>query len=307
MRDPGLRDRGSELRVGALVLAALATLVVGLYWISDFRIGQPSMRLTGVATTASQVTTDSKIFLRGVEVGDVDEIRLQASRVVLSLTLYARVDMPADTRGTIQPAGFLGAQMIDLVPGSSSTSLAEGDTIQLGSTSDLASLASGLGDQTNLLLERAEEVLSERMVENLNASSEAFASTMRQLESLLASEREAIHSLVTNMNAASAQLAELTGSDELDRSLANLDTLSTRLAAASENFDETSESLRIITTRLADGEGSLGKMMTDDALYDGLTETLANLQAASEEIAILTKDIRERPDRYLKDIKISVF
>ena len=48
-------------------------------------------------------------------------------------------------------------------------------------------------------------------------------------------------------------------------------------------------------------------MLTDDELYDGLTETLANLQAASEEIALLTKDIRDRPDRYLKDIKISVF
>ena len=63
----------------------------------------------------------------------------------------------------------------------------------------------------------------------------------------------------------------------------------------------------MITTRLADGEGTLGKMLTDDELYDGLTETLANLQAASEEIALLTKDIRDRPDRYLKDIKVSVF
>ena len=31
------------------------------------------------------------------------------------------------------------------------------------------------------------------------------------------------------------------------------------------------------------------------------------MQAASEEIAILMKDIRDRPDRYLKDIKVSVF
>jgi hypothetical protein len=48
-------------------------------------------------------------------------------------------------------------------------------------------------------------------------------------------------------------------------------------------------------------------MMTDDELYEGLTETLENLRAASEEVAILMKDVRERPDRYLRDIKISVF
>ncbi|MCG8469982.1 MAG: MlaD family protein [Gemmatimonadetes bacterium] len=307
MRDPGLKDRGAEIKVGILVLVGLVTLVVGLYWISDTRIGRTTMRVLGVAADAGQITPDSKVFLRGVEVGNVDAVVLEPTRVVLQLTLYPGVDIAADTRGVIKPAGFLGAQMIDLVPGVGTPSLTEGDTIALGRSSDLMTLATTLGDETGVLLERLEAVLSERMVENLEASSESFTGAMRQLEELLASERDAIHGLLANMDRASAQLAELTASDELDRSLANLDTLSTRLAAASENFDQTSESLRTITSRLADGEGTLGKMMTEDTLYAGLTETLANLRAASEEIAMLTKDIRERPDRYLKDIKVSVF
>jgi len=307
VRDPGLRDRGAELQVGALVLVACVALVLGLFWISDLRIGGPSMRVTGVAADAGQITPDSKVFLRGVEIGNVDEVRLDPTRVVLSLTLYAGVDLPIDTRGVIKPAGFLGSQMVELIPGVATPALAAGDTIVLGRTSDLMSLASDLGDETGVLLERVESVLSERMVDNLEASSEAFRGAMTELRSLMASERDAIHGLLANMEAASSQLAALVGSDELDRSLANLDTLSTRLAAASSGFETTSASLAEITSRLARGEGSLGKMMTDDELYEVLTETLANLQAATEEIALLTQDIRERPDRYLKDIKISVF
>ena len=109
------------------------------------------------------------------------------------------------------------------------------------------------------------------------------------------------------MDAASKGLVEFVESEGLARSLANLDTLAARLADASEGFDETSASLETITTGLAEGEGSLGRLLKEDDFYEGLTETLANLRAASEEIALLTKDIRERPDRYLKDIKISVF
>lgn len=307
MRDPGLRDRGAEVQVGALVILTAVIFVAGLFWISGSPFRGPTMRVSGLAVDAGQITPDSKVFLRGVEVGNVDAVRLEAQQVLLTMTLYAGVELSADTRGVIKPAGFLGAQLVELMPGVSGPALAEGDTITLGRSSDLMSLASNLGDETGVLLGRLESVLSERMVENMNASSEAFTSTMRELESLMATEREAIHGMLANMETASGQLAALAGSDELDRSLANLDTLSSRLAAASESFDETSTSLATITSRLEQGEGSLGKMMTDEDLYDGLTETLANLRAASEEIALLMQDVRERPDRYLKDIKVSVF
>lgn len=307
MRDPGLREHGAELQVGALVLIAAVVLVIGVFWISDTRLGGATLRIVGVAADAGQITPDSRIFLRGVEVGSVDEVHLQPDRVVLPLTFHAEVDLPADTRGVIKPAGFLGTQIIELEPGAAAAPLAEGDTIALGRNVDLMTLASDLGDETGVLLDRVQEVLSERMVTDLRESSRAFSSAMGELEALMASERESIHALLANLDAASRRLTELASSPELERSLASLDTLSGRLAVASASFDSTSRSLAAITSRLADGEGSLGKMMTDDELYDGLTETLANLQMASEEIALLTQDIRERPDRYLRGIKVSVF
>jgi len=307
VRDPGLRDRGDELRVGVLVLVAAVALVLGVFWISDARFGGTRLRIAGVAGDAGQITAGSRVFLRGVEVGSVDEVRLEATRVVLSIALFASVDLPADTRGVIKPAGFLGSQMVELIPGAADASLVADDTIQLGRSSDLMTIASSLGDETGVLLGRVEDVLSDQMIEDLNTSSRAFTSTMTELESLMRDERDAVHSLLANLDEASTRLADFIDSPELDRSLANLDTLSSRLALASASFDTTSAALATITTRLAEGEGSLGKMMTDDELYDSFAETLVNLQAASEEIAMLTKDIRERPDRYLKDIKISVF
>lgn len=307
MRDPGLRDRGDELQVGALVLVTLAALVVGLFWISDLRVGGDTLNITGVSSDAGQITPDSRIFLRGVEVGMVDEVTLETDRVVLAMSFFTELDLPADTRGVIKPAGFLGSQLVELLPGAATTALATGDTILLGRDLDLMSLASNLGDETGVLLERVQSVLSEQLVDDLSTSSNAFTGAMTELEDLMRSERAAVSSLLANLEIASAQIAALTESPELDRSLANLDTLSTRLAAASASFDETSSALATITTRLADGEGTLGRLLTEDEMYDGLLDMLENLQAASEEIALLTQDIRDRPDRYLKDIKVSVF
>jgi hypothetical protein len=48
-------------------------------------------------------------------------------------------------------------------------------------------------------------------------------------------------------------------------------------------------------------------MVNDSSLYVSLTATLQNIEAASEEIALLTRDIRERPDHYTQGLKFSVF
>ncbi len=295
------------MQVGLLVVFSLLALIVGLFWVSNTRLGGLNLHIHGVAAEAGLITDDAKVYLLGIEVGEVESVRLEGLRVVLDLGLYHDGDLPADTRGVIRAAGFLGTQMVELIPGASDEILASGDTIQLGRATDLQSLASSLGDETNVILGRIENVLSERMVSDLRESSAAFTGAMRELEALVRSERESISSLVENLEQASGQLAEAAEGPALDRALANLDTLTTRLTSASASFDSTSHSLASITARMDAGEGTIGRMLTDEALYEDLREAIANLQAASEEIALLTKDVRERPERYLKDIKISVF
>lgn len=307
MRDPGIRDRGAELQVGVLVLFALLALVVGLFWISNTRLGGPRLRIHAIAPEAGQITDDAKVYLLGIEVGEVESVRLDGLRVVIDLGIHHETDLPADTRGVIRAAGFLGTQMVELIPGVADRVLASGDTIQLGRAADLQSLASSLGDEANVILARIEDALSERTVSDIRESSSAFAAAMRELQSLVRAERESLSSLLANLDRASARLADVADRPDVERALANLDTLTSRLATAGASFDSTSHSLASITARLDAGEGTFGKMLTDEALYDEVRGAVANLQTATEEIALLTKDLREHPERYLKDIKISVF
>ncbi|MDE2943667.1 MAG: MlaD family protein [Gemmatimonadota bacterium] len=307
MRDPGLRDRGVEVRVGVFVLLAAAVVVAGLFWISGSPFRGPTIRVWGIAANANRIATASPVLLRGVEVGTVDEVALEAEHVVLAMTLSTRVRLPADTRGAIQPDGFLGQQLVELTPGTSARTLAEGDTLVLDRRSDLTSLASTLGDEVSSLIGEMESLLDGGLAENVAAGSEAFTLAMRELAGILETERASIGSLLANMDTLSNRLAGMTGSEEADRTLANLDTLSTRLAAASADFSAAGRSLAEITRGLEGGEGTLGRLLREDAVHDELVETLGTLRAAGEELALLLRDVRERPDRYLTDLKVSVF
>ena len=307
MRDPGLRDRGVEIRVGIFLILAAIVSVTGLFWIAGSPFRGPSIRIWGVVDDAGQITPDSPVLVRGVEIGTVDEVGLEAERAVIGMTVSTRIPLPADTRGTVRPSGFLGQQLVELMPGAGGGMLAEGDTISLDRATDLVSLASSLGDETGSLVERIESVLSEDLAANVTAGSEALTLAMQELADLLESERSSIRGMLANVDTLSSRLAGLAGEDQVDRTLANLDTLSSRLAGASEDFAATGRSLAGITRRLEAGEGTLGRLLTEDDVYEGVLETLETIRAASEEFALLLRDIRERPERYLEDVKISVF
>jgi phospholipid/cholesterol/gamma-HCH transport system substrate-binding protein len=308
VRDPGLRqDHSSDFKVGILVLISLIVLVVGVFWISNTRFGGPALRLYAVAPQAQQMTADARIFFLGVDVGEVTSVQLRGRRVEMEFAIFEELDLPADSRGIIQAAGFLGSQMITLVPGTAAESLADGDTIQLGSQRDVMAMAGDLGDEANVVLERIQDVLSEQMVSDVQESSAAFSAAMRELEALIRAERNSVHDLVGSLAETSGHLAELSGGPELERSLASIDSLTSRLNSAAAGLDSTSHSLASITARLDSGEGTLGKLLTDERLYEDLTAAIENVHVASEEIALLMRDLREQPDRYLRGLRISVF
>jgi phospholipid/cholesterol/gamma-HCH transport system substrate-binding protein len=54
-----------------------------------------------------------------------------------------------------------------------------------------------------------------------------------------------------------------------------------------------------MTSRAAKGEGSLGKLMTDDDLYRRLNETVNNMNQATLGMNRLVDDVQKNPRKYL--------
>ena len=69
------------------------------------------------------------------------------------------------------------------------------------------------------------------------------------------------------------------------------------LARTGENLDQATTSLRALLARIDRGEGTLGKLATDDALY-------VNANRAAESLAALLDDVRANPRKY---INVSIF
>ena len=304
MRDPGLRsEHRAELQVGGLVLLALVALAAGLVWITGADLGGERFRFHVLAPNAAQVSTGSRVFLHGVDVGSVQGVELGASGVLLDLEVQGSVSLPTDSRAVIKPSGFLGSQMVELVPGGADRTVSPGDTIAGGTSADLQSVATRLGDRAETVLDRTTRLLSDTTVASLSSSADDLSGTMRELRGLVESEREALAALIRNLERTSGHLAAATDSP----SRARIDSLTARLAATSAELDATSASLSSILEKMDRGEGTLGRLVNDVRLYEEATAAAENLRMASEEISLLSRDLRQNPEKYLGELKFSVF
>ena len=309
MRDPGLRDQlRTEILVGALLLFAFIALIMGILWISGAQPGTPRFKLFAKAPEAGAIGEGTRITLLGVDVGSVKTVELRTDGVVLELEITHRGTLPIDTRAKEQAAGIMGMAALALIPGESTVALNEGDTIfAAGGGPGLQDLVGDLGSEASEVLAQIRKLLNDSTVANAQSGIGSFAGGMEELETLLERESQSIEKLIQGLSATSARLAEVTSGPELERTVAHLDSLTARLAEASTDLDQTSESLASVLSKIDSGEGSLGRMVNDSSLYVSLTATLQNMEVATEEIALLTRDIRERPEHYTAGLKFSVF
>ena len=99
--------------------------------------------------------------------------------------------------------------------------------------------------------------------------------------------------IVKNLETLSKGLGEST--EEIKGSLENVNTITSQLSKA--ELDKTIESLRNLSDKLQDPNGSVGKLLVTDSLHNAVNNLVNDVDK-------LVKGITENPKKY---IKVSVF
>lgn len=305
VRDAGLREgHRAELQVGILVVVSLVVLAAGVLWISGTDLGAEVTPLHAVTSDAGAVASGDPVTYLGVEVGAVSRVTIDGRRVVVDLEVRRMDSLPVDTRATIRPSGFLGGSVVQLNPGTAPELLQAGDTIQASTVPELQNVAASVGDRAGEVMDRAGALLSEAAVEDVHRSAEGMAATMARLREMVDEQQGSVTRLTEHLRQVSSRLDTATADGELDRTVANLDSLMAGLRRSSRELEASSESLNSLLGKMDRGEGTLGKLANDDRLYERAVDAATRIRDVSEELTALTRDLRENPGRYLK---VSIF
>lgn len=297
--------RWSQLRVGALVLAAMATLTVLIFLMSGATGGlfTRKVHLRSYFENAANLKNGAPVTLEGVTVGNVIEVRIVPSRnpnpveVDMQISAQALDKLHTDSTTSIAQAGVLGDSYVDISsihahgpqPSENAELLATGspsiqDVIRTSNVSiqevtQLTRKVETLADTLNSRRGTMGELINDP---ELGHRLTAIAANMQTITDAISQGKGTLGKMVnddmlyTHANNVVDRLDRITSAVEQGHGsagkLINDDTLYNNLNAAAANTNQ-------LVAEINKGHGSLGKLARDEAFANKLDDTLTRLDS----------------------------
>jgi phospholipid/cholesterol/gamma-HCH transport system substrate-binding protein len=267
----------SEVRVGLFTALALAAAVYASTATTDNPFKDSGYELHARLIDAQGLKDGSGIELAGVRIGAVSRVYVDGTSAIADLSMDSRFSIPADSRVSVGSRGLLGDTIVKVHTGTSTTMLLDGDWIRadepIASLQDIqAELGDIAGDvkaitgSLRAMLDTEETV---GRVSSILANVDEFT---KQVTGITAQNGEQISAVIDNMRMLTEQLNEIATSLR-----PQLDSEMQEIAEVTRTLNRGLRRVESIATRIDEGEGTLGKLVTDTALIDSITSTVNDI------------------------------
>ncbi len=266
----------TELRVGLLVIASFVLLAVAIFYVS----GQSGFftskyTITGYFPSASGLRPGAEVWLEGITVGNVEDVRISNStdpdksvEVQMKLLESYQNIIRSDSQLSIQTTGLLGDEHIDITRGSAAGKIVgNGGTLQGAETGDIKKIITGTNDFIANL-----DVLSDQfktMAGKLDRGEGTLGKFMNDTtlyDNMNATIREA-NSLVHDARVGNGTIGKLMSDDELY-----------------QKFNGSIDRLNKMVDKVEAGQGTIGKLYADPSLYNRADNLVDRFQTIADNI-----------------------
>jgi phospholipid/cholesterol/gamma-HCH transport system substrate-binding protein len=311
-----------EVKVGIVVILAIALFVYGFNFLKGHNIFNPERKLYAVYPKIDGLIEANPLLLNGFKIGQVNKIELisadKSNKILVTFILNSDVKIPVNSIAKIFSSDLLGSKAVEVISSEQLVYVNNGDTLLSQSDDDLKTSvnkqiqplqrkAEDLISSIDSVMTVVKEVLNANVRQNLISSFESIKNTIialerttYQVDTLMGTERYAIASIIQKTNSIVANIEN--NNEKITQAINNFNSISDSLARA--NLKKTVEETNIalagvnkIINQINSGQGTAGKLINSDSLYKSLSKS-------SEDLDKLLKDLRINPERY---VHISVF
>lgn len=305
-----------EFKIGVFAIIVILVSWWGMSWLGGQDLFTSYNNYTVYYENVSKdLQVSSRVYIRGVIVGNVQDIELKNGKVKVVIAVEEQYGnmIPDDSKAVIRE-GLMGGATIHIEQGVSEKIASDGSKLE-------GYLDGGI---MGMLSEKGTDVIDQvtELMDSLNGTVTKLDETVNQVNGILSDNREGIQQIISNLESLSTEinavisnskgdiktltndLATFTtmlkeNTSSIESMLKNIDQFSGDLANSDliENLNSTVDNLNGIIATIESGEGAVGKLLTDDTVYNSIDDTINSLNA-------LLTDLKEHPKRY---INISVF
>ena len=291
-----------EIKIAFLVIGGVLLFIFGFSFLKGKSLFKKDINIYTVYEEVEGLVEGAKVTINGLAIGKIIKIDFlpNTTRILITMSIRSELDFSPQSEAILYEAGLIGGKAIQIDPVFDSNNVVKpGDT-----------LVSGLKPGLTELINKQIEPLQLKIENMLTSADSLFIGVGNILNN---DSQENLKSILKNLslstskiNDASISLVEILKKNQsnIDNTFENFadtsDNLKTitdsisqaNLAVAINKFTNTIESLDGIVATIESGNGTMGKLVKDEALYQ-------NLSQASKELEDLLSDLKSHPKRYV--------
>jgi phospholipid/cholesterol/gamma-HCH transport system substrate-binding protein len=299
-----VRRSESVAWVGVFLILGIVAVLGLLFVMTEPAMFRGRYIINSKVSNAGGMRRGDPVQMRGVPIGRVLSLEIAPQGVAMRLEIEGEYRIPRDSHLELKTGGLMQGMVADVVPGTANEYMRSGDYLQGTSGQAMNDILSTVNDQAQKVLGQAQSLLSDEAIGNVHQSAAEMNKLLRQLNATVGEQRKELNALTASLRKSSEGLEKVAAGPELERSVKRIDEMTARMGEVSSSLDRSSKQVEAIIARMDRGEGTLGKLSRDAALYDNLTQAAHNINQASINVNKLTEEIRRNPKKYLK---LSVF
>lgn len=296
-----------EIKTGIIVIGGILLFILGFSFLKSTPLFDNNKTFYAVYSHVGGLQTGTQVSINGFSVGTVNHIEFNdnSGNLLVTFSVDNSFDFSKNSKAELYDTGIIGGKGIQIKPVFDNAPLAKsGDTLATETKPGLTELVQqrltplqlkveGAVSNADSLLVNFNEVLDDQTkynlresIKGLNSMVNSFQKSANTLNELLENNKSQLDSSIHNINTITGNFSRL--SDSISK---------VGLTKTMKNLEATIGNLNAMLAKMENGEGSLGKLMKNEELYN-------NLSNASRELDLLLQDFRLNPKRY---VNVSVF
>lgn len=296
-----------EIKTAILVIASILLFIWGYSFLKGRDLLTDYKTFYVDYENVEGLAKSAPVTINGLVVGKVNSINLSNTTGKLIVELQINSDFPISKSSvaTIYESGLIGGKQVMIIPNLNDKTLAETGSKLIGDNK--LGMTALVGEKLEPLQQKLEKVLQSADVMINNINNVLDAKTQSNLKNAIA-ELDKTMANFTKLSTNANQLIDdnkvklSSAVSNLDKTTQNFAKISTDLENAKlgeivKSLENTLANVNKIMANLESGKGTMGKLLTDDAMYSNLTKT-------SKELELLLQDLRLHPTRY---VNVSLF
>lgn len=301
----------NEIKVGGTIILATIIFILGVRYFENLPLFKGTYQLETELSNAAGLIPGNVVRVNGVVVGSVDDVAInpETNGVRVGFHVNNSLPIPEGSKTLVSGLDALGVVRMDIELGPpGNPRINEGGFVESKATTDIVG---ELTDRAPELLEQMDAVIANMngalgdsrtllgQESDLRRTLLSARHAMTTMENLLRTQQENIASTIENVNGASGQFNEFMAgnADSLSAAVSGLNATMAQLENSLTGLDATTAQLDELLGKLNRGEGTLGMLLNDDALYHRTDSLLTSIQA-------LVNDFQVDPGKYLKEMRL---